>query len=87
MLADGRFVVAWTDNSHSGGDRQGRAVRGQIFDPREQGIFLSGTREGDDFVGTELRRLYGRTAAAADRLDGGGGNDTQIDGASAATWP
>ena len=30
-LADGRFVVTWTDESATGGDTSGRAVRGQIF--------------------------------------------------------
>ncbi len=30
-LADGRFVVAWTDHSESGGDTDGFAVRARIF--------------------------------------------------------
>ena len=30
-LANGRFVVTWTDASHSGGDTSGLAVRGQVF--------------------------------------------------------
>jgi Ca2+-binding RTX toxin-like protein len=69
-LADGRFVVAWSDNSQSGGDTSGFAVRGQIFDPREEVLILSGTALGDDFVGTGF----------GDFIDGRGGDDT-IDGA------
>ena len=30
-LEDGRFVVSWTDQSPSGGDTSGYAVRGQVF--------------------------------------------------------
>ncbi len=30
-LADGRFVVTWTDSSQSGGDTSGNAVRGRVF--------------------------------------------------------
>jgi len=30
-LPDGRFVVAWTDNSATGGDTSGLAIRGQVF--------------------------------------------------------
>ena len=30
-LANGRFVVTWTDTSSSGGDTSGYAIRGQIF--------------------------------------------------------
>jgi Ca2+-binding RTX toxin-like protein len=37
-LPDGRFVVAWTDYSATGGDTSGWAIRGQIFDPRVGGI-------------------------------------------------
>ena len=30
-LPDGRFVVAWTDNSATNGDTSGSAIRGQVF--------------------------------------------------------
>ena len=33
-LRDGRFVVAWTDQSQTGSDTSGDAIRAQIFDPR-----------------------------------------------------
>jgi hypothetical protein len=71
-LADGRFVVAWTDASESGGDTTDDAVRGQIFDPREKALILSGTALGDDYIGTGF----------GDFIDGRGGDDT-IDGAGA----
>ena len=51
-LADGRFVVSWTDNSASGGDTSNSAVRGQIFDPRETAVLLNGSLLDDDYVGT-----------------------------------
>ena len=42
-LADGRFVVAWTDDSQSGGDTSELAVRAQIFN-------ADGTRSGSEFL-------------------------------------
>ena len=33
-LADGRFVVSWTDGSETGGDTSSGAIRAQIIDPR-----------------------------------------------------
>ncbi len=56
-LADGRFVVTWTDFSATGGDTSNAAIRGQIFDPRETAVTLSGSTLDDDFVGTR----YGDT--------------------------
>ena len=32
VLNDGRFVISWTDDSRSGEDQSGQAVRAQIFD-------------------------------------------------------
>lgn len=82
-LADGRFVVAWTDWSKTGGDKSGTAVRGQVFDPREAAIDLVGSEHDDQFVGTRFDDildgadgndwLFGE--AGNDRLDGGNGND------------
>ena len=51
-LADGRFAVAWTDASMTGGDTSGAAIRAQIFDPREAAVTLGGTARNDDYVGT-----------------------------------
>jgi Ca2+-binding RTX toxin-like protein len=42
-LANGRFVVTWTDFSKSGADTSGDAVRGQVFN-------ANGTRSGGEFL-------------------------------------
>ncbi|MEH2590705.1 beta strand repeat-containing protein [Bradyrhizobium sp. AZCC 1721] len=42
-LADGRFVVAWTDLSQTGGDTSGTAVRAQVFN-------ADGTPSGSEFL-------------------------------------
>lgn len=42
-LANGRFVVAWTDGSATGGDTSGYAVRAQIFNP-------DGSLSGPEFL-------------------------------------
>jgi Ca2+-binding RTX toxin-like protein/starvation-inducible outer membrane lipoprotein len=74
-LVDGRFVVAWTDNSRSGWDRSRTAVRGQIFDGRTAPIDLDGTAGDDDFVGTVFAdQIRGR--GGNDRLQGRAGDDT-----------
>jgi Ca2+-binding RTX toxin-like protein len=84
-LADGRFVVAWSDNSQTGGDTLGTAVRSQIFDPRTAAVHLIGAiAVNSDFVGTLFAdsmlgadgndRFQG--AAGDDRLNGDDGNDT-----------
>src|SRR5262249_55256685 len=64
VLADGRFIVGWTDSSGIG-DADG-GVRGQIFDERDAPVVLSGTALNDEFVGTSFN----------DTLNGAGGNDT-----------
>ncbi len=69
-LADGRFVVTFTDWSQSADDNSGRAVRGQIFDPREAGIDIEGGSAADDFVGSKFN----------DKIKGKGGNDTIVGG-------
>src|SRR4051794_40923269 len=42
-LADGRFVAAWTDQSATGGDDWGQAVRAQIFN-------ADGSMSGAEFL-------------------------------------
>ena len=42
-LADGRFLVAWTDDSQSGGDTSLTAVRAQVFN-------ADGTKSGSEFL-------------------------------------
>ncbi len=73
-LADGRFVVAWTDVSQTGGDTSGTAVRAQIFDPREAAVSLNGTLAADSFVGTIFADRLGGFFAD-DTLAGGAGDD------------
>jgi len=65
-LADGRFAVAWTDDSRTGADTSLYAVRAQMFDPRVAAVSLIGSLLPDSFVGT----LYG------DTISGFYGNDT-----------
>ena len=92
-LADGRFVVAWTDGTLTGGDPSGAAVRAQIFDPREAAVVLSGTALNDDYVGTgfgdQLSGSFGKDrltgAAGADTLFGAAGIDLLFGGAGTDT--
>jgi VCBS repeat-containing protein len=42
-LTDGRFVAAWTDGSETGGDTDGLAVRGQVFN-------ADGSKSGAEFL-------------------------------------
>lgn len=68
-LADGRFVIAWQDES--GGEA---TVGAQVYDPRLEGTVLSGTAAGDDYAGSRFAdTLFG--VAGDDRLYGYGGND------------
>ncbi len=78
-LADGRFVVAWSDSSESGDDSSGDAVRSQIFDPRLEGVSLKGTGLADDWVGTRFKDVM-KGKGGADLLDGGAGKDKLIGG-------
>ncbi len=74
-LADGRFAVSWTDQSITGADNSGSAVRGQIFDPRVAGVTLGGTALNDQFVGTGFDDVLSG-GIGADTMTGGIGNDT-----------
>ncbi len=65
-LADGRFVVGWTDASLSPDDPSGSALRAQIFDPRDAPVSLIGSVSAESLVGTIF----------ADALNGAGGNDS-----------
>ena len=83
-LADGRFVVSWTDFSQTFGDVSGFAVRGQIFDARRAAITLNGTAAADDYLGITFADVL-NGAAGADNLSGAGGNDTIGGGGGADT--
>ena len=84
-LADGRFAIAWSDGSLTGGDVSGLAVHGQIFDPRIAAVHIKGTAGDDDYVGTGFDDTM-RGADGNDRLDGGAGDDTAIYLHSAADY-
>ncbi len=79
-LADGRFVVTWRDTSATGDDPSGRALRTQIFDPRQ----FEGTAAGDTVTGGNLADTYSGVGgndsisgfAGDDLVYGGSGNDT-----------
>lgn len=91
VLADGRIVVTWHDNSHLGPDADGYAVRTQIIDPRhgviagsDTGEVLLGSYEGgasNDVIDAKggNDKLYGFDGN--DTLLGGKGNDTMEGGA------
>ncbi len=69
-LADGRFVVAWTDESNL----NNTDIRGQIFDPRQAAITLNGTLAADDYLGTIFGDVM-RGSFGDDRLNGAAGDD------------
>jgi Ca2+-binding RTX toxin-like protein len=59
VLDDGRFVIAFTDQSETGGDVSSHAVRAQVFNP-------DGTRSGDEFlVNTTTAAAQNGAAVAA----------------------
>jgi Ca2+-binding RTX toxin-like protein len=87
-LADGRIAVVYTDSSNSPDAPVGIVVRGQIFDPREQGIEIVGDNTlGDQLFGTRFNDTlkggggadYLNGIASDDILEGGAGADT-LDG-------
>ena len=65
VLKDGRFVVAWQDNSQTGSDTDAFSIRSQIYDARLAAIDVDGTAQADSYEGTEF----------ADTIDGLAGND------------
>ena len=73
VLADGRFIVGWTDQSGAG-TPQGSDVRAQIFDPREKAVDLDGTALNDEWVGSQFDDTM-NGGGGADRLDGAAGKD------------
>jgi hypothetical protein len=82
-LADGRIVTAYTDGSNSPDAPVGIVVRGQIVDPREQGIEIAGHNDMDDqLVGTRFDDTM-KGGGGADRLSGGDGADLLEGGAGA----
>ena len=86
-LADGRFVLAFTDQSggsQSGSDdASGLALRGQIFDLRTAGITLGGTAGNDQYFGSDFTDVISGFDGDDD-LNGGAGGDTLIGGTNTA---
>jgi hypothetical protein len=81
QLVDGRVVVSWTTDENGNQD-----IKATIFDPRQSGIFLTGTGVDDSLLGTNFSdtigggfgrdTLYG--LAGNDQLSGGPGIDTAV---------
>src|SRR4029453_16625735 len=79
VLADGRFVVTWSDESAIDlDDPSARAIRQQIFDPRD-GI-VDGTEGGDVLFGHEQVSDEINGFGAGDTLQGLGGDDSLYGG-------
>ncbi|MGH6734574.1 MAG: calcium-binding protein [Methyloceanibacter sp.] len=87
VLADGRLVFAWLDASQTGGDTDGNAIRGQIFEPRTGPVTLFGSGFDDSLVGTFLDdTIEGRSGD--DELHGDNGQDTlRGEEGNASRWP
>jgi hypothetical protein len=62
-LADGRFLVVWTDLSNTGGDTSGSALRGQMFN-------ADGSKSGGEMLINSATAGYQQTAAVV-ALPGG----------------
>jgi Ca2+-binding RTX toxin-like protein len=76
VLADGRFVVSFTEGA-SDSD-----VHAQIFDSRETRVTLYGTEFRDHYFGTRFADIL-EGADDFDTLIGGDGNDTLVGGKGA----
>jgi Ca2+-binding RTX toxin-like protein len=75
-LADGRIVIAYTDDSNSLDSPTGTVVRGQIIDPRDHGMDIAGRGDMDDqLFGTRFNDNM-KGGGGADLLNGGDGIDT-----------
>ena len=74
VLADGRFVVSWQDNSQTGTDTDGFSIHSRTYDARIAAIDVDGTSGNDAYQGTD----FGDTVdglAGNDLIKAGGGND------------
>ena len=67
-------MVTYTDPSKGADDNSGKAVRGQIFDPRVAGTDIEGAGTADGFVGSKFDDKI-KGSDGNDKLYGGGGND------------
>ncbi len=79
-MADGSFVVTWRDQSATGDDTSGMAIRSQIFNP----LVFNGTAVADTVTGGSLSdRYFGN--GGADNISGRGGADSLYGGAEGDT--
>jgi Ca2+-binding RTX toxin-like protein len=82
-LADGRIAVVYTDTSNSPDSPTGTVIRGQILDPREQGMRIDGDDDLDDqLFGTQFDDTV-KGGGGADFLSSSGGDDFVEGGAGA----
>ena len=81
-LADGRFVVAWVDNSQTGGDTSGYAIRAQVFNADGSalgGEFLVNTTVAADQLRPTITALAdGRFVVAWDDNSASGGDTSGV---------
>jgi len=62
-LADGRFVVSWTDHSQSGGDTSFAAIRAQVFN-------VDGSTSGAEFLVNTITTGHQYDASVTALVDG-----------------
>jgi Ca2+-binding RTX toxin-like protein len=79
VLQDYRFVVAWEDNSHDGGDAFGFSIRSKVFDARSSGIDLDGSDLADKYLGSSFGDSISGLGGS-DKIYGGGGIDVILGG-------
>jgi Ca2+-binding RTX toxin-like protein len=79
VLADGRFVVTWEDNSQTGADAQSFAIRARIYDARIAAIDYEGTTGADQCQGSAFNDTI-NGLAGNDSLFGGNGIDIILGG-------
>ena len=75
QLADGRVYAEYTTSPGGNGTL---ITNGQMFDPRTQGITLTGTSQSDYYVGTPYNDIISGGSGGNDKIYGGAGNDTII---------
>jgi hypothetical protein len=90
-LSDGRFVVTWSDNSQSGGDTSGDAIRGQIFNAdgsKRGGEFLVNTTTDNDQYGSAVTALSdGRFVVTWSDFSQSGGDTSGMPYAGRSSMP
>lgn len=83
MLRDGRHILTWIEQSHSGS-----SLKSLVLDERMTGVSVTGTEANDDYVGTRYDDTLTGGAGddylvgngGSDILDGGVGADTMVGG-------